>query len=180
VQVWAEDEARFGLLPTYRRQWTPKGQRVTASSLRKYSWFYLFAFIHPRTGALLCWRTTTVSTAGMSRLLRALAEELGLGPQRHLVLVVDKAGWHQSKQLVLPDGLHLAPLPAYSPELQPTERVWPLVREALANRHWSQLEALGDKVDQRCQYLMEHPEEIQKNTCFHWWPADIPAYVSTS
>jgi hypothetical protein len=35
--------------------------------------------------------------------------------------------------LKLPEGLPLVPLPAYSPELQPAERLWPLPDEPLVN-----------------------------------------------
>jgi transposase len=47
--------------------------------------------------------------------------------------VLDQAGWHGSQALEPIEGLTLIPLPAYSPELQPVERVWPLVDEPLAN-----------------------------------------------
>jgi len=46
---------------------------------------------------------------------------------------VDRAGWHTSKRLALPEGLTLWFLPAYTPQLNPAERLWPSVREAVAN-----------------------------------------------
>jgi len=33
-------------------------------------------------------------------------------------MTIDRAGWHISKDVDLPEGLHLLPLPAHSPELQ--------------------------------------------------------------
>ena len=36
--------------------------------------------------------------------------------------------------LVVPDGIELVYLPPYTPELQPAERIWPLLRESVANR----------------------------------------------
>jgi hypothetical protein len=47
----------------------------------------------------------------------------------HAVLVLDQAGWHGAKALQLPDSLTLVPLPAYSPDLNPVERVWLYLRE---------------------------------------------------
>ena len=66
--------------------------------------------------------------------LADFAQHFGLGPERQVVLVLDQAGWHISKEVVLPEGLHLAFLPSYSPEMQPAERLWPIVNEAVANR----------------------------------------------
>jgi hypothetical protein len=48
------------------------------------------------------------------------------------LLVEDNAGWHRSKKAKIPDGISVQFLPAYSPELQPAERLWTLVDEPLA------------------------------------------------
>jgi hypothetical protein len=37
---------------------------------------------------------------------------------------MDKAGWHTSGDLVVPENLSLVFLPPYSPELNPIERLW--------------------------------------------------------
>ncbi|WP_234559209.1 transposase, partial [Thermus tengchongensis] len=49
----------------------------------------------------------------------------------------------------VPEGVRLVFLPPYSPELQPVERVWPLVNEAVANRYFADLEALMEAVEGR-------------------------------
>ena len=40
------DEARIGLVPTYRAVWARRGERPTASSRRRYAWRYLYSFVH--------------------------------------------------------------------------------------------------------------------------------------
>ncbi len=47
----------------------------------------------------------------------------------HAVMALDRAGWHSSKKLPAPNNVSLAPLPPYSPELNPAERVWLLLHE---------------------------------------------------
>jgi hypothetical protein len=39
------------------------------------------------------------------------------------VLVLDQAGWHGSRALVVPDDVTLVPLPTHNPELNLVERV---------------------------------------------------------
>ncbi len=72
----------------------------------------------------------------------------------------------------MPDGIHLVFLPAYPPELQPAERLWPLVHEAMANRRIETLEELEDLLTERCRVLAADAEVIRSNTLFHWWPID--------
>ena len=42
----------------------------------------------------------------------------------HAVLVVDRAAWHRSKSLSVPNNITLLHLPPYCPELNPIERLW--------------------------------------------------------
>lgn len=41
-----------------------------------------------------------------------------------IVIIMDQAGWHRSKDLVVPDNINIIYLPPYSPELNPIERLW--------------------------------------------------------
>jgi len=50
-------------------------------------------------------------------------------PDENIVMVVDGAGWHQSKSFALPENLRLHFLPPYSPELNPQEHIWDELRE---------------------------------------------------
>ncbi len=56
-------------------------------------------------------------------------------PGAHAILILDQAGWHTSKSLVVPDNITLLPLPPRSPELNPVENVWKFMRDNwLSNR----------------------------------------------
>ena len=58
----------------------------------------------------------------MQAFLDAFAETIA--KDEHVALVLDGAGWHSSKTLRVPASVTLVPLPPYSPELNPVERVW--------------------------------------------------------
>jgi transposase len=83
-----------------------------------------------------------VSIAAFVVALAEFAQAIGAGRGKQILLVLDHEGWHVSPQVQAPAGIHLHFLPPYSPELQPAERLWPLTNEALANRHFRDLEEL--------------------------------------
>ena len=172
MTVWAEDEHRLGLLPVVRRVWAPRGRRPTARVERRYRWLYAYGFVRPRTGESWWCLLPTVSAAAFSLALAAFARDEGIGPDRRAVLVLDRAGWHRAKDLAVPEGVHLAFLPAYSPELQPAERLWPLVDEPVANRAFAALAALGAALAARCRVLAADRATVRAHTRFHWWPRE--------
>jgi transposase len=177
VTVWAEDEHRLGLIPIMRRVWAPVGQRPLAPSDRRYQWLYVFGFVRPTTGASWWCLLPTVSTAAMSAALAAFAHDEGIDARHRVVLVWDGAGGHTSTDLVVPDGIDLVRLPPYSPELQPAERLWPLVNEAVANRSFAELDALEDALVDRCRTLRADRTTIHDLTCYGWWPSDAPLAI---
>lgn len=172
MTVWAEDEHRLGLIPTMRRVWAPRGQQPIAPSDRRYQWLYVYGIVRPTTGATWWCLLPSMRTEAMSAALAAFARDEGIDARHRAVIVWDGAGGHTSRDLVVPDGIDLVPLPPYSPELQPAERLWPLVDEAIANRSFADLDALEDVLVARSRTLREQQADIRNLTCFHWWPSD--------
>lgn len=172
IALWAEDEHRLGLLPVLRRIWAPRGQRPTAAVERHYEWLYVYGFIRPRTGQSWWCLLPTVNTAAMTLALAAFARDEGIDATHRAVLVVDRAGWHTSSELVLPEGIDVVFLPAASPELQPAERLWTLVDEPVANRAFTGLDDLEAALIARCRTLEADRHRLQAHTLYHWWPME--------
>jgi hypothetical protein len=173
-ETWAMDEHRLGLEPVLRRVWSQRGERPHAPVHHRYRWLHLYGFVHPASGRVLRYITPTVSAATFGQVLAAFAADAGAGPGKEILLVLDGAGWRVAKDLAVPDHLHLARLPSYSPELRPAERLWPLADEAIANRRFEDLAALGAALEPRCLALARRPEIIRGRTLFGWWPRTQP------
>ena len=173
VELWATDEHRIGLKPLIRKVWAPIGQRPTVVVQHRFEWRYLVGFVHPASGRTLFHLATSVSIALFEVELAAFADAVGASPTKQIVLVLDRAGWHTSLKLRVPDHLHLLFLPPYSPELQPAEHLWPLTNTALVNRHFPSIEELEDAQLAHCAALQQQPDRIRSTTRFHWWPKQI-------
>lgn len=173
VAVWGTDQHRVGLKPILRRVWYRRGHRPVAVVHPRYQWLYVYAFVHPASGQTFWLLLPTVSVAHFSRALAEFAAAVGVGPDLQVVLVLDQAGWHRSRQVEIPAGLTLAFLPPYSPELQPAERLWALSDQPLGNRSFRDLDALEAVQAERCRTLHAHPEWVQGPTHFHWWPEPL-------
>lgn len=105
----------------------------------------------------------------MSRFLAELSATLA--PDAHAVLVLDQAGWHGARALVVPDNLTLVPLPPYSPELNPVERVWLSLRERyLSHRLLEDYEAVVDACCAAWTGLIQEAGRIQSLTSYPWLP----------
>lgn len=136
----------------------------------RYEWCYVVAWVRPETGESYWLLVPRMGTDVYSQVLAEFARAQGLGPAKQIVLVVDRAGWHRSRDLVVPAGLHLVFLPAYAPELQPAERLWELIDEAVANRVIATLDDLLDGLSERCRSVQTRSRDLARRTCFHWWP----------
>jgi transposase len=86
------------------------------------------------------WILPFVNNELFERVLKDFAQHFKIGKKKRVVLVMDGAGWHLSKSVKIPKGIHLCCLPSHSPELQPAERLWPLTNEPIANRYFSSLD----------------------------------------
>jgi hypothetical protein len=131
VQLWFQDEARFGQQSTLSRVWVDQGSRPCRPRQTEYHYVYLFGAVCPATGETNAWLMPVANTAAIQVQLDDLSRPLAANV--HAVLVLDQAGWHMTPALRVPDNLTLLPLPARSTELNPAEGL----RYKLRQRHLS-------------------------------------------
>ena len=145
VEVWVQDEARIGQQGTLTRVWAQRGSRPAAVRQTEYEWAYLFAAVNPLTGVSSALIAPTVNTHYMNKHLQFISREAG--PEVHVVLVLDQAGWHVAKALKVPKNITLLHLPPYSPELNGAERIWGFMRSHyLSNRIYKDYEELFEAI----------------------------------
>ena len=161
VEVWGMDEHRLGLKPIIRRVWVGYGEQPIANVNWRYQWLWLYGFVHPSTRETYFWILPKVNLELFNLVLEDFAREFKVGKDKHIILTIDQAGWHTSPQVRVPEGLHLEFMPSHSPELQPAERLWPLVNEPIANRSFQNLDELEEVLFQRCQALLKQPSLIK-------------------
>lgn len=168
VEIWAEDETRLGLLPVHRRVWAKQGERPIAPVCPAYKWLYGFGFVRPQTGETYWLLMPSVSVEVMNLALAEFARDVNPDRQKQIILLLDRAGFHTGKGLEVPQGIELFYLPPYTPELQPAERLWSLLREVVVNKVWTTLSALEEVLVERCRWFSENREKVQAHVGFQW------------
>jgi hypothetical protein len=145
-----QDEGRFGRISRPKRCWAPPGIRPHAPSQVVRESVYIFAAVAPEAGLMTSLVLPSANTAMMNLFLEHVSQSL---EDYFIVMQVDQAGWHRSKELIIPANIRLIEQPAYSPEVNPVEHLWEELREKyLHNRLFSSLDLL---VDVLCQGLNE-------------------------
>ncbi|NEO69710.1 IS630 family transposase [Moorena sp. SIO3H5] len=172
IEVWFFDEHRVGLKPIIKKIWAPIGERPTAVVHHRYEWLYVYGFVEPKTGKTLCYLIPRVNNQWLSLVYQAFAEDVGVNPEKIIILVEDNAGWHRSQKVKIPEGIIVKFLPPYSPELQPAERLWSLIDEPLVNESFKTIDEIEERLVTRCQLLHTMTSEIKNLTNYHWLTYD--------
>jgi transposase len=69
------------------------------------------------------------------------------------IIQVDKVGFHNSLNLSIPENVILLFQPAYSPEVNPIERLWGYIKEQLKWLRFEQIEELRAAVQKESKKL---------------------------
>ena len=79
----------------------------------------------------------------------------------HAVLLLDRAGWHTTRRLVVPKNITLVFLPSRAPELNPVENIWQYLRQNwLSNRVFETYEAIIEAACEAWRSLLAEPTTI--------------------
>ena len=140
---------RFGQHGVLTHGWAKRGTRPTAAKQMEYDWAYVFGAVCPATGESSAMIAATVNIGLMNQHLRWISESVRATPAGEIVqviLILDNAGWHRSPRVEWPKNITPHFLPAYSPELNPVERLWRRVRlNGLSNSILPSGELLQDR-----------------------------------
>lgn len=167
--MWAFDEGRFGLRVTLRTRWCPRGVRPPWLVHDRYEWLWLYVAVEPTTGRCFVLFLPRVTKAWFAQFLAAFAQEVG--PAR-VGLVLDGAGSHRA-DIPWPDTLVPLRLPRYSPELNPAEQVFRVLRPKLTNRIFATIAELEETIITHLQLYWEQPALVQRLTGYPWWTAAV-------
>lgn len=142
ADLYGQDEADLSLLPTLTRTWMVRGEQLKVQAPGTNEKRSVSAAIDLAAGTLL-WRTDDRRCADQFCATLHACVERSAGRGRLAVLLVDNAQGHRvGKTGIVRRGLDahvgqvvLVFLPPYSPDLQPTERLWRQWRPNVTHNH---------------------------------------------
>ncbi len=147
IEVWFQDEARIGQKNGLVRQWARRGTRPIQPADQRYDSAYLFGAICPARGVGAGLALPFADTGAMQLHINEVARHVAKGA--HAVLLMDRAGWHTTGNLVWPKNVTPILLPSRAPELNPVENIWHYLRQNfLSNRVF---ETYDDIIDAACE-----------------------------
>jgi len=145
LRLYFQDEARFGRINTVQKCWCIKGiiPKVTQQLIREYT--YAFSSVCPETGELFSLIMPYADSQAMDIFLQTLSKQQ---QNERIILCMDKAGWHTTKHLNIPNNIILWFLPPYSPELNPVELIWRELRaKYFNNKTFTSLKLVDDHLE---------------------------------
>jgi transposase len=108
-----------------------------------FEWFYVYRAVEPTTGDRFVLELPYLNAEGFQVFVNAFAEAF---PDSLNLLLLDNSGAHTAQRLTLSENVRLVFLPPSCPELNPIERVWRDLKDALAWLHFAHLDAQQDYV----------------------------------
>ena len=144
-----------------------RGTRPLAPSDQRTASTYIFGAICPNEGKAVGLILPRCNTEATQLHLDEIAKEVA--PQRHAVLLLDRAGWHTSYRLDIPGNLTLVLLPDKCPELNPQENIWQFMRDNwLSNRIFKSYDDIVDHCCAAWNKLIDQPWKIMSIAMRDW------------
>ncbi len=165
IDVWFQDETRFGEQGRLVKVWANTNTRPKQVKQLGYQSAYIIGSVNPLTGEHIGHIFNDCDSEIMSIHLKDLSTLIAKDTIG--ILITDNASWHKSNSLKVPENLKLLYLPAYSPELNPIERLWlELKDKSLSNRVFN---GIDDIISAGCSAWNKLTKNIVKSVCKVSW-----------
>ena len=167
IEVWFQDEMRIGQKNGLVYQWAKKGTRPRQPKDQRYENAYLFGAVCPSRDTGVALIMPFADTEAMQKHI----DEIGRAvmPGAHALIILDKAGWHTTPKLKLPNNLSLVSLPPACPELNSAENIWQYLRQTyLSNRVFETYTAIVDASQNAWRKLLQEDGRIASIATRDW------------
>jgi DDE superfamily endonuclease len=149
VRVFCQDESRLGLHVPVRRRLTGYGVKPIQVVEPLYEYYWMYAAVEPTTGDAFWWELPRLDADCFTVFLWQFGQHYAASLN---ILLLDQAPAHVAQRVQIPENVILVWLPAYSPELNPVERLW----EDLKRR----IDVLNSQVRSSLRALQEHVGDL--------------------
>lgn len=160
VRLWIYDEARYGLAPVTRKVWTTRGSEVVCPVEKRYQWGYVFGALQIGGGGCEFLLSPTVNKEADRHFMEQISQR---DPRAMHVVIGDGAGFHHRDggkgSETLPENVRLITLPPYSPELNPVEKLWDVMKDFICNQCFESMDDLDKAVT---KFLTPYWEDARK------------------
>lgn len=166
--IYWSDEMRVGLIGQVRKVWAPCGVKVVQEVQFVRKWIYLNLAVNGVEGRMM-WNWTTNMKA------ESIAPVLGEWYNNGLDVVIwDRAPGHHGS---LFDALLVTRIeqPPYSPELNPAERVFQLLRDKVEGKIYPTLQDKCKAIEDELNRFRAEPQRVRSLTGWKWIQDSIAA-----
>jgi hypothetical protein len=161
IRYLCQDETRLGLKTLVGRLITALGVKPVGWSQWKRDCFWLYGAVEPLSGFSFFFEFSHLDQVCFQQFLNRLSVELG---DDIALLQVDQATAHTANGLVWPSNIVPIFQPSHSPELNPIERFWLLLKKKLAWKNCPTLEQLRQTLSTALDAIS--PESIASLTSY--------------
>jgi len=137
VNIYFQDEARFGLKTLVGRCLTAIGVKPIVKYQHAFKNTYLYGSFSPINGDSFVYEIEGTTS---EIFYKYLVEFSKYKPKELKIIFIDNAGFHSLKNYELPQNIQLIRIPPYSPELNPSEKIWGFIKQSYKNKVFENLE----------------------------------------
>ena len=163
IDIWYLDEMGIEGDPRPRRRWVQKGAKVRVPYYGEHLRMNVTGLVSPRTGQFYALEFTHSDSEVFQVFLNHANQDVKLERPRNIISC-DNAAWHKKKSLQW-DAFEPMFLPPYSPDLNPIERLWLLIKAEWCSDFFAKTrQQLLERIDQALLWVMNRPDG-NKSTC---------------
>ena len=161
-----QDEARFGLIRSLRPCWAQKPIRPELPNRIARHYTYVYGAVSPLDGKSDFLLLPSMRKEAFDYFLGELSMRYS---NEHVALIVDGAASHRTDSITIPDNITLIALPPYSPQLNPIENLWKIMRERFfPNLDFDCMDRLEQNLCDALNHLETNPHIIRSVTGYQW------------
>jgi transposase len=138
---------------------TAKGVKPICTFQQVFKTTWLFGAYSPFTGNHFELELPHCNSTNFQVFLNEFSKE---NLEEFKIIILDNGAFHKAKTLIIPNNIALLFIPPYSPELNPSEKIWWRIKRAFTGKLYKSIDEVSTFIENEVKKLSN---EIVKKTC---------------